>query len=315
MQLGLAFGLLALAGEPVIIAATAIAVLILFTRRHGDPELGFTPSASPRLRVTIVSLLIAISIALIIAAPQLIAYSGASEVERARGYSAQTGLNASFDPRRLLELVAGPFIRIDAPHLFPTLMIGLIIIPALFRRSRYTIIAALMLFFALGSFNPLMRAAVESISAIRAGRFPEKFALVMCAALVVLAAEYFRESKTPRIWTIVTFAPLLIWMVWTVPIDWFGPYACRNLRGADSRRTRRGKTSIAKLSRPRPPPGASSGNGDRVRPEPVRRRDAPTSRIAAERFAKFRMRLAALATARTAVSLGYPALSITDVVT
>lgn len=225
VQLGLAFGLLALAGEPVIIVATAIAVLILFTRRRGESELGFTPSASPRLRVTVVSLLMAISIALIIAAPQLIAYSEiASEVERARGYSARTVLNASFDPRRLLELVAGPFIRIDAPHLFPTLMIGLIIIPALFRRSRYTVIAALMLFFALGSFNPLVRATIESIRVLRAGRFPEKFALVMCAALVVLAAEYFRESKTPRIWTIVTFAPLLIWMVWTVPIDWFGPY-------------------------------------------------------------------------------------------
>ncbi|HXA20246.1 MAG TPA: hypothetical protein VN380_24930 [Thermoanaerobaculia bacterium] len=225
VQLGLAFGLLALAGEPVIIAAAAIAVLILFTRRRGEAEPGFTPSASPRLRVTIVSLLMAISIALIIAAPQLIAYSEiASEVERARGYSARTVLNASFDPRRLLELVAGPFVRIDAPHLFPTLVIGLIIIPALFRRSRYTIIAGLMFFFALGSFNPLVRAAVESISAIRAGRFPEKFALVMCAALVMLAAEFFRESKTPRTWTIVTFAPLLVWMVWTVPIDRFGPY-------------------------------------------------------------------------------------------
>lgn len=225
VQLGLAFGLLALAGEPVIIAATAIAVLILFTRRRGEAELGFTPSAAPLLRMPIVSLLIAISIAFIIAAPQLIAYSEiASEVERARGYSAQTVLNASFDPRRLLELVAGPFIRIDAPHLFPTLMIGLIIIPALFRRSRYTVIAALMLFFALGSFNPLVRATIESFRVLRAGRFPEKFALVMCAALVVLGAEYFRESKTPRIWAIVTFAPLLIWMVWTVPIDWFGPY-------------------------------------------------------------------------------------------
>jgi hypothetical protein len=221
VQLGLAFGLLALAGEPVIIAATAVAVLILFMQRRGDAEPGFTSSTAALLRVTIVSLFIAV----VVAAPQLIAYSEiASEVERARGYSAQTVLNASFDPRRLLELVAGPFIRIDAPHLFPTLMIGLIIIPALFRRSRYTVIAALMLFFALGSFNPLVRAAVESISAIRAGRFPEKFALVMCAALVVLAAEYFRESKTPRIWTIVTFAPLMLWMVWTVPIDWFGPY-------------------------------------------------------------------------------------------
>jgi hypothetical protein len=171
--------------------------------------------------VTIVSLFIAAGIA----APQLIAYAEiAAEVERAHGYSSQTVLNASFDPRRILELIIGPVIKIDAPHLFPSLVIGLIIIPAIFRRSRYTLIAATMLFFALGGFNPLVRMLVESVSPLRIGRFPEKFAIVMCASLVVLAAEYVRESKTPRIWTIVTFVPLLIWIVFTVPIDWFAPY-------------------------------------------------------------------------------------------
>src|SRR3954451_23569098 len=207
VQLGIAFGLLALAGEPVIIIATALAVLIL--------------SAPPRLRVITVSLLLATAIA----APQLISYAEiASEVERAHGYSAQTVLNASFDPKRLLEVIIGPVIRMDAPHLFPSLMIGLIVIPAILRRSRYTVTAATMLFFALGAFNPLVRTLVESASALRVGRFPQKFAIVMCAALVVLAAEYVGESKTPRIWTIVTFAPLLIWMFVTIPIDWFAPY-------------------------------------------------------------------------------------------
>ncbi|HXH93727.1 MAG TPA: hypothetical protein VNN25_19250, partial [Thermoanaerobaculia bacterium] len=52
----------------------------------------------------------------------------------------------------------------------------------------------------------------------------EKFALVLCAALVVLAAEYFGRSATPRIWAIVTFVPLLCWMVWMIPIDWYSPY-------------------------------------------------------------------------------------------
>jgi hypothetical protein len=209
IQLGVAFGLLALAGEPVIIVATAIAVLIL--------------SAPPHLRVKPYP--VAIGIALAIAAPQLIAYSEiAAEVERAHRYSAQTVLNASFDPRRLLELIIGPAMRIDAPHLFPSLILGLIVIPAVFRRSRYTVIAATMLFFALGSFNPLVRMLVESFSKLRIGRFPEKFAIVMCAAFVVLAAEYVRESKTPRIWTIVTFAPLLVWMIFTIPIDWYAPY-------------------------------------------------------------------------------------------
>ena len=209
VQLGVAFGLLALAGEPVVIVATVIATLIL--------------SAPPHLRVK--PFPFAIAIAAAIAAPQLIAYSEiATEVERAHGYSAQTVLNASFDPRRLLELIIGPVIHIDTPHLFPSLILGIIVIPAILRRSRYTVIAATMLFFALGSFNPLVRMLVESASALRIGRFPEKFAIVMCAALVVLASEYVRESKTPRIWTIVTFAPLLIWMAFTIPIDWFGPY-------------------------------------------------------------------------------------------
>jgi hypothetical protein len=221
MKLGLAFGLLALAGEPVTIAATAIAVLILVTRRREDAKIGFVSFASSRLRVGIVSL----GLAAVIAAPQLIAYAEiAPEVERARGYSAHTVLNASFDPRRLLELIAGPFLSIDTPHLFPSLVIGLIVIPALFRRSRYTLIAAVMFFFALGSFNPIVRWAVESIDVLRIGRFPEKFALVLCAALVVLAVEYFRKSATPRIWTIVTFAPLLCWTIWMIPIDWFAPY-------------------------------------------------------------------------------------------
>jgi hypothetical protein len=171
--------------------------------------------------VIIVSLLLAIAIA----SPQLIAYAEiAKEVERAHGYSAQTVLNASFDPRRILELIIGPVMRIDAPHLFPSLILGLIVVPAIFRRSRYTVIAATMLFFALGAFNPIVRMVVESASVLRIGRFPEKFAIVMCAALVVLAAEYVRESKTPRIWTIVTFAPLIVWMMLTIPIDWFAPY-------------------------------------------------------------------------------------------
>ena len=147
-RLGLAFGLLALAGEPVIIVAAAIAVLVL---------------AVGRMRI--VPIAIAAVIAFVVAAPQLIAYGEiAAEVERAHRYSAQTVLNASLDPRRLLELVAGPIVPIDAPHLFPSLVIGLIAIPAFFRRSRYTAVAALMLFFGLGSFNPLVRAAVGTRS-------------------------------------------------------------------------------------------------------------------------------------------------------
>ena len=208
VKLGLAFGLLALAGEPVIILATAVSVVVLVVRR-----------------MRAIPLVVAAAIAFVIALPQLIAYSEiASEVERAHRYSAHTVLSASFDPIRLLELVAGPFVAIGGPHLFPSVLIGLIVIPAVFQRSRYTAIAALMFFAALGSFNPIVRWTIESVEFLRLGRFPEKFALVLCAALVVLSTEYFKRSAAPGIWAVVTFVPLLGWMVWMVPVDWFSPY-------------------------------------------------------------------------------------------
>ncbi|HEV7488340.1 MAG TPA: hypothetical protein VGQ65_21910 [Thermoanaerobaculia bacterium] len=305
VQLGLAFGLLALAGEPVVIVAAAIAVLIL--------------SAPPRLRVITVSLLLATAIA----APQLIAYAEiASEVERAHGYSAQTVLNASFDPRRLVELLVGPFVHIDAPHLFPSLILGLIIIPAVLRRSRYTVIAATMLFFALGAFNPIIRVVVESVSALRIGRFPEKFTIVMCAALVVLAAAYVRESKTPRIWTIITFVPLLIWMVFTIPIDWFAPYRTTSqpTRRVFSQSMSGGQTIDRDNYRDRarrlePLFGATAGleyvlnrSGDGMH--------SLLSRIASERFAAtHNVNWLRIATARPSiVSIAYAAPTIPDAV-
>src|SRR5262249_18771072 len=149
---------------------------------------------------------LAIPVALAIASPQIIAYSEiASEVERSRGYSAQTVLNASFDPRRVLEVLAGPFLHLDAPHLFPSLILGVIVIPAIVRRSRWTVAAAVALFFALGRFNPLVRWLVETLPSLRIARYPEKFALPLCAALVVLAAMYFKEAKAKGLWLAVTF--------------------------------------------------------------------------------------------------------------
>jgi hypothetical protein len=302
-RLGLAFGLLALAGEPVTILAAAIAVLVL--------SIG---------RMRIVPIAVAMGISLVIAAPQLIAYSEiASEVERAFGYSAQTVLNASFDPRRLLELVAGPILPVDAPHLFPTLILGLIVVPAILRRSRYTIVAGLMLFLALGSFNPAVRAAVESIRALRVGRFPEKFALVLCAALVVLAAECFRESKTPRLWTVITFAPLLFWMIWTIPIDWFAPYrvAPQSPRRLFARTMPGGQTIDREQYRERarrlePLFGATAGleyvlnrSGDGMH--------SLLSRVAAERFATTRnanwLRIALAPGAIVPAALAAPAIT------
>lgn len=198
MQLGVAFGLMALAGEPVTIVAAAIACLSW-------------------------SLLKAIPIAVLIALPQLIAYSEiAREVERgAFRYSARTVLAASFEPVRFLELLIGPWWH---TMLFPSAIIGVIVLPAVFCRSRYTWIAALMFFVALGRYNPLIAFLVERVPALRLGRYPEKFALVGCVALVVLVAEYFRETRFKLLWTIVTFVPLIAWFVVLLPIDWFAPY-------------------------------------------------------------------------------------------
>ncbi|MCU1229594.1 MAG: hypothetical protein JWO97_2478 [Acidobacteria bacterium] len=238
-RLGLAFGLLALAGEPVTMIGAAIAVAIVFAAPLTRPsatlsrrERDINPSPSGRRwreapdegrRMPLPSLLAAVAISIVIALPQLLAYSEiAKEVERAHGYSARTVLNASLPPLRLLEIVIGPLIPRDprAPFLFLSLFIGIIAIPALFRRSRYTVIALTMLFFALGRYNPLVAWIVEALPSIRIVRFPEKFALPMTVAIVVLATPLL----TKRVWRWVTLGPLAVVALFTIPLDWFEPY-------------------------------------------------------------------------------------------
>ena len=214
--LGIAFGLLALAGEPVMILGAAVSVGILAIDR-----------------VPIRSWLLAVLITFVVASPQLIAYAEiAKEVERSVGMSARTVLNASLHPIRIVELFAGPVIGVlNDPggqlraRLFSTIFLGFIAAPALFRRSRYVVVAVVMLFFALGRFNPLIAALVDSMPSIRIVRFPEKFALPMIVAIVVLVADYFRETRWKRIWMAVTFAPLLATAIRATPIDWFSPYS------------------------------------------------------------------------------------------
>jgi len=206
--LGTAFGLLMLATEPVVILATAIAVGIVAIGRM------------PLLRIAA-----AIPIALIVASPQLVAYFEiAREVERAHGFSAQTVLNASLVPRRLLEIVIGPIFAPPAQSLFMSLVIGVIVIPALFQRSRYVAIALTMLFLALGASNPLVAAIVSAVPVIRIGRYPEKFAMVAIVALVVLSGMVYERAKEKRYWLLITFVPLIVWLPLNLLIDSFAPY-------------------------------------------------------------------------------------------
>jgi hypothetical protein len=215
-MLGLSFGLLALAGEPVTIIGTTIAVAIL---------------AIDRMRIR--DFAIAIVMAFVIASPQLIAYAEiASEVERSVAMSSRTVLNASLHPIRIVEVFGGPIIGVlndpgGGPfraRLFSTIFLGLIAVPALFRRSRYAAVAAVMLFLALGRFNPIVAWLVDRVAAVRIVRFPEKFALPMIAALVVLVAMYFRETPWKRAWLLITIIPLILTAWRALPIDWFAPY-------------------------------------------------------------------------------------------
>ena len=214
--LGCTFGLLILGTEPVTILATAIAVAIL----------AFRQMSAARLAVAVV-------IAVVIASPLLIAYGEiAAEVERAVPMSAKTVLNASLHPMRLLELFVGPlqgFLNDPGPEnrqrLFSTVFLGLIAAGALVQRSRYVVIVAVLLFFALGRHNPLIALLVEQFPPLRVIRFPEKFVLPACAALVVLSAQRFRTVRFRRGWIAITFLPLAYVALRALPLDWFAPYA------------------------------------------------------------------------------------------
>lgn len=217
--LGTAFGLLALATEPVTILATAMAVAIVAFRRM------------PLLRIAG-----AIAIAIVIASPLLVAYSEiAREVERSFGFSAQTVLNASLTPRRLIEMVIGPIFPLPKQYLFVSLFIGVIAIPALVQRSRYTVIALLMLFLALGRSNPIVAAIVNAFPAIRFGRYPEKFAMVAVVAVIVLAAMVYERAKEKRIWLLVTFAPMAVWLPLNLLLDSFAPYRVDRISPSEQR--------------------------------------------------------------------------------
>jgi hypothetical protein len=198
LLLGCALGLLALGTEPVTLLGAAVAVLIV------APDWRLWPAPL---------------VALVVASPQLIAYGEiAKEVERAHGYSAQTVLNASLSLPRFAGLLLPLTNYGDV--LFFSLFLGIVVVPALFQHSRWVVVAAAMAFLALGQFNPLVRAVVEALPWVRIARYPEKLALPLTIALVVLSARLLER----RVWRVITIVPLALFAVLTVPIDWYAPY-------------------------------------------------------------------------------------------
>ncbi|MEA2491828.1 MAG: hypothetical protein QOH21_3620 [Acidobacteriota bacterium] len=212
--LGLAFGLMLLAAEPVMLLGAVGSVAIVGFRR-----------------MPFRAYVIALAVAVVIASPQLVAYLDiATEVERSAGISARTVLNTSLTPTRIAEIFVWPFTGFlnDAgglrEKLFSTLFLGVIALPALWRRSRYTAVAAVMLFLALGRYNPLVAAVVEHVDTLRIMRFPEKFALPLVVALCVLIAQFYARTRQKAIWAAITLLPLVYTTVCALPVDRFAPY-------------------------------------------------------------------------------------------
>jgi len=200
IPLGAVFGLLALAGEPVIVLSVAASSMVLSYGRLTRRVVAFAS--------------IAIAIAAIVASPLFLAYSEiAGETERGmHAYSTETVLSASLSPSRFLEMVIGPFRGLTTdygsggyfasvpagrwPPLFLTVFLGAILIPALFAAAlrRYLVVFGLLAFFALGAENAVVVAMLERFESLRIVRYPEKLAIPMTVAAVVLIALWLDRA-------------------------------------------------------------------------------------------------------------------------
>lgn len=220
LELGAACGLMALGTEPVTILGTGAIMLILAAGRFSRRASLFAALAG--------------AIALVIAAPLLLAWSEiASEVERgAHTYSAETVLAASLRPERLFEMLAGPFLGLTTdygptgydtsgraggwPPFFPSLLIGAIALPAFAARggltARIRIAAAVLLFLALGRFNPIVAGTVERFDFLRAFRYPEKLALPL-TVLVVLLVALFLGRELSRMQQRLAIAGVFLFLI------------------------------------------------------------------------------------------------------
>lgn len=219
-----AFGLLALAGEPVTVLSVAIAAVLLSIGRVN--------------RQTVSAAAVSLLLAAVIASPLLIAYGEISgEVERiTHTFSTKAMLVAALDPLRIGEAFIGPYFGnlndgqvsnfpgplaalreravTDMPlRFFSTIFIGMIALAALAGRRRawrYQLLAALTFFLSLGRFNPIVLAFVDALPALRIIRHPEKFAMMLTVALVVVIADWLDDPATKfhRAWPLLASIPV-----------------------------------------------------------------------------------------------------------
>jgi hypothetical protein len=192
LLLGAVCGLLGLAAEPVVVAGTALLLGSVAAGRLAGRQA--------------VAIAAAALVALVVALPQLLAYAEiAGEVERGFSrYSAETVLNASLRPHRLVEIVGGPFLglitdsgesayrvaRGEWPLFLPTVVIGPLALIGLWARggaaARLKIAAGLLVLLALGSANPVARVIVSSFEGLRIARYPEKLVIPLTVAVALL---------------------------------------------------------------------------------------------------------------------------------
>lgn len=205
--LGSCWGLVVLAGEPVMGVGLALLSIAFVWRRLN--------------RRVVVGGLAAVVVAAVVASPLLVAYAEiAGETERgSRSFSTATVLAASVPPWRLAELTIGPAyglitdlsptgFRSAAPPLpwqplFASYFLGALAIAAMVmlffgRRWPLAAAAAVLLFLALGRYNPLLRSAVDAAESLRVIRYPEKFMLHAAVAATVAVGLLLNEVRHER---------------------------------------------------------------------------------------------------------------------
>ncbi|MBW3564307.1 MAG: hypothetical protein KY459_06245 [Acidobacteria bacterium] len=216
--LGLALGLFGFCGEPLVIAATGVTLILLGVSRIGWRH-------APALAL-------AFTIALLIVLPQLIATDEIID-ETERGvfsFSPEVALTASLHPIRIPELLAaapyGPMPSLSAAELdrlpvgFPTdellfhsIFIGALLLPALLAGSPtparawiWKLLFATSLLFSLGRFLPGLESFFATAGLDLAVRYPQKLLLVTTLSGVVLTGMLLESVRSGRR---VIFGPLI----------------------------------------------------------------------------------------------------------